>query len=200
MIQMIVVKDEELMCKEGEKECLTASYANSLSKIPEHALSIHPVHTGIGNRLTISQSLFALRPDILTTFDQITLNHQSNNRLVPIPDLVGQICRDRDLIPVLLSRVSVRAIDHDDLGEFCLDEAGADGGDVFLLVVGAAVSTAEDQMAELIALCVGDSCETLLGDAQEVMRLGSSTNSIDRNSNIPVSPVLEAQREAHSGG
>ena len=58
MIQIIVVKEEELMRRgrenEGEKERLTASYANSLSKIPEHLLSIIPVHTGIGNRLTIS--------------------------------------------------------------------------------------------------------------------------------------------------
>ena len=57
------------------------------------------------------------------------------------------------------------------------------GGFLYKLVsiVGATGPTTEDNVYVLVAACLDDSCETLLGDAHECMGVGCRPHSINSN-------------------
>lgn len=71
---------------------------------------------------------------------------------------------------------------------------------MLLLVVGSPIPATQDQMAQLITPGICDRRQSLLGHAQEVVRLGRGADGVHGDRDVAVGAVLESEWEGNTGG
>jgi hypothetical protein len=154
-----------------------------------------PVDAGVGDGDTPLEAGGALLRDLLCALVQVALDHNTDDTVLALADLVADNLGNLGLVPVVLERVAVRAVDHHD-GEVTLRLKSLAGGSHAVLVeVGALGAATEDDEAVGVAAGLGDSGQALLGYTHEVVLRSSGANGVDGNSEATVGAVLEAHRE-----
>src|ERR1700756_3968961 len=68
----------------------------------------------------------------------------------------------------------------------------------FGVKIGACISSPKDDKAIFVAARLGNSRKTVFGNTHEIMFRSSSTNSINGNIQVSISPILEAHREGET--
>src|SRR5690606_24593045 len=121
-----------------------------------------------------------------------------DNALVAIGELGADIFKHQRLVFRLLGGIGVAGVDHDRR-----TQAGLDGGiggvfDTLGVVIGG-FTAAQNDVAVLIAGGRGDSGATVLGDGEEMMRLGGREHGVERDLDVAVGAVLEADRAGKAG-
>ena len=130
----------------------------------------------------------------------VGLEHDTDNGIFTLTELVGQFLSDKGLVAVVLVGVTVRAVDHDHL-PLLLPTQGLTGSlDVGPVVVGALGTTTQDDKAVLVTRGLGDGGQTLLSDTQETVGVGSSTNGINGNRQVSIRTVLVTDGETQTRG
>lgn len=88
---------------------------------------------------------------------------------------------------MVLPRVIMRAVYHEGCGQIGF-ACQLDGiFNTLLIVVGSILATTEDDMAGVVPFRANDRTDTLLADAQELMRLRCGFDSIKRHLNPTIS-------------
>lgn len=160
-----------------------------------------PVDASIGDGDTVLEALLALSGDVLPALVDVGLDHDTNDGVLAVPELLANILADKGLVLVVLARVAVRAVDHEDvllgllLGELSLSIRNARS-----VVVGALRAATEDDEAVVVAGGAGNGSKTLLGDTHEVVGVGSGLDGVNGDGEGAVSTVLEANGERYTGG
>lgn len=158
-----------------------------------------PVDASVGDGDAPLKAGRALLRDLLVAGAQVALNHDTDNAVLTLADLVTNDLGNLGLVVVVLERVAVRAVDHHD-GELALGLEGLAGGSNALLVeVGTLSAAAENDEAVGVAGSLGDSSETLLGYTHEVVLGSGGANGVNSNSEAAVGTVLEAHGEGETG-
>ena len=159
-----------------------------------------PADTGIGDTDTLLQARGTLSGHLLVTLVDVGLEHDTDNGIFTLTELVGQFLSDKGLVAVVLVGVTVRAVDHDHL-PLLLPTQGLTGSlDVGPVVVGALGTTTQDDKAVLVTRGLGDGGQTLLSDTQETVGVGSSTNGINGNRQVSIRTVLVTDGETQTRG
>jgi hypothetical protein len=154
-----------------------------------------PVDAGISDGDTPLEAGGALLRDLLCALVQVALDHDTDDAVLSLADLVADDLGNLRLVPVVLERVAVRAVDHHD-GKVTLGLKSLTGGSHAVLVeVGALGAATEDDEAVGVAAGLGDSGQALLGHTHEVVLRSSGANGVNGNSKTTVGTVLEAHRE-----
>ena len=158
-----------------------------------------PVDASIGDGDTPLKAGRALLGDLLVARAQVALNHDTDNAVLALADLVADDLGNLGLVVVVLVRVAVRAVDHHD-GALALRLEGLTGGSNAVPVeVGALGTTTEDNEAVRVAGSLGDSGETLLSYTHEVVLGSCRANGVHSDSEATVGAVLEAHGERETG-
>src|SRR5262249_35710600 len=99
--------------------CLTGLSLSSLphrtSKIFQHLNSSVPADTRVGNTDALLQPAWSLRWNLLVAFVDVALNHHTHNTIITIFNLFSNRGSNFRLVPMVLLRIAVAAIDHHDL-------------------------------------------------------------------------------------
>lgn len=177
-----------------------ASGTNTISEVLQDLDGGLPVNAGVSDADTLAQAGGTLGGNLLVTLVDVGLNHNTDDGILALTELVRDLLGDQRLVAVVLVGVAVGAVDHDDLGLLLARQSLAGGLDALTVVVGALVASTEDDEAVLVTSGLGDSSQTLLGDTQEAVGVSSGTNGINGNSEVAVGTVLEANGETETGG
>ena len=164
--------------------------------------SVHggiPVNASVGDGDTPLEAGRALLGNLLVASAQVALNHDTDDAVLALADLVADDLGNLRLVVVVLERVAVRAVNHHDRTLALGLEGLASGSDAVLVEVGALGATAEDDEAVGVAGGLGDSGETLLGHTHEVVLGSGRANGVDSDSEASIGTVLEAHRERETG-
>lgn len=203
----------------GEATVHLTTLANRLSELLEGRDSGLPVNAGIGDADALLERRGTLSGNLLIALVDVGLDHDTNDGLLALADLVGNDLGNLGLVAVVLvgvawslsvtvgmckcqgcGRLTVRAVDHDSELLALLDESLLRSLNVLLVVVGALGATAKDNETVLVALGAGDSGQALLGNAHEVVFSRGSANGINSNTEVSVGSVLETDRERETRG
>jgi len=176
-----------------------SSCPDSFSELLKGVHSGVPVDASVGDGDTPLEAGGALLGDLLVAGTQVALNHDTDNAVLTLADLVANDLGDLGLVVVVLERVAVRAVDHHDRALALGLESLASGSDAVLVEVSALSATTEDDEAVRVAGGLGDSGETLLGHTHEVVLSSGRANGVDGDSETTVGTVLEAHREGKTG-
>jgi hypothetical protein len=172
---------------------------DSVGELLENIHGGVPVNASVGDRDTPLEAGRALLRDLLVASAQVALNHDTDNAVLALADLVANDLGNLGLVLVVLERVAVRAVDHHD-GALALGLEGLAGGSNAVLVeVGALGTAAQDDEAVGVASSLGNSGETLLGHTHEVVLSSGGANGVDSDSEATVGTVLEAHGERETG-
>src|ERR1700760_2957528 len=76
-------------------------------QILQHHLGCLPVNTGIGNAHPLFQTTWSFWRNLLITFVDVRLDHQTNNTLFAGPQLFSHDCCDFRLITMIFVRVAM---------------------------------------------------------------------------------------------
>lgn len=164
--------------------------------------SVHggvPVNASVGDGDTPLEVGRALLRDLLVASTQVALNHDTDDAVLTLADLVADDLGNLGLVVVVLERVAVRAVDHHDRTLALGLEGLASGSDAVLVEVGALGATTENDEAVGVAGSLGDSGETLLGHTHEVVLGSGRANGVNSDSEATVGTVLEAHGERETG-
>ncbi|KAI9151568.1 hypothetical protein HJFPF1_08775 [Paramyrothecium foliicola] len=174
--------------------------AHGGGEVLEHGDGVLPVDAGVGDADAALERRGALGGDLLVALVDVGLDHDTNDDLLTLAQLVGDDLGNLGLVVVVLLGVAVGAVDHD--GQLlALVLQGLLGGlDTLLVKVGALAAAAQDNEAVLVALGAGDGGETLLGDTHEVVAGGRGADGVNGHAKTAVGAVLEANREGQAGG
>lgn len=88
------------------------SSPHRLRQLLQHLHRRFPVHAGIRDAHALLQRRRPLRRDLLVPLVEVRLDHHAHDGFLPRAELVADRLRDLGLVPVVLERVSVRAINH----------------------------------------------------------------------------------------
>lgn len=182
----------------GGFEC--SSGADGFRKVLQDLLGRLPADAGVRDADTLLQSRRSLWRNLLVALVDVGLDHDADDRILTRAQLVGNVLGHERLVLVVLLGVSVRAVDHENLALVLVAQGLAGGLDAVAVVVGALAATTQDHESVLVARGLGDGGQTLLGDAQEVVRVGGSLDSVNGNTQIAISAVLESDGEAQTRG
>lgn len=158
-----------------------------------------PVNASVGDGDTPLEAGRALLRNLLVAGAQVALNHDTDDTVLTLADLVANNLGDLGLVVVVLERVAVRAVDHHDRTLALGLEGLASGSDAVLVEVGALGATTEDDEAVGVASSLSDGSETLLGHTHEVVLGSGGANGVDSDGQTTISTVLEAHRERETG-
>ena len=172
---------------------------DSLSELLKSVHSGVPVNASVSDGDTPLEAGRALLRDLLVASTQVALDHDTDDAVLTLADLVADDLGNLGLVVVVLERVAVRAVNHHDRTLALGLEGLASGSDAVLVEVGALGATAEDDEAVGVAGGLGDSGETLLGHTHEVVLGGGRANGVDSDSEAAIGTVLEAHRERETG-
>lgn len=171
-----------------------------------------PVDAGIGDGDALLESGEATRCwSLLVAFVDVRLDHDTDDAVFTLAELVANGLCDLGLVPVVLERVActklvrskdscsflltMRAVDHHDLWEALLAQSLPGSLDIVLVVVGALCSTTQNHEAVWVTSSLRNSSKTLLRHTHEMMLRSSSANGIHRNRKSTIRSVLEAHGE-----
>lgn len=85
---------------------MLTSLANCFGKILKHRHRGFPVDAGVGDADALLQAAGAFRRHFLVAFVDIGFDHDTDNAIFAIPDLLGNGLSDLGLVAVILVRVS----------------------------------------------------------------------------------------------
>lgn len=138
---------------------------DTIGQIVQHVNRHLPVDAGIGDTDALEESGGTLGGHLLATLVDIRLDHDTDDSGLALAQLVGDLLRDDRLVEVVLLRVAVGAIHHEDLALLLGAEGLARTADTLAVVVRALVTAAQDDEAVLVTGGLGNGRETLLGHA-----------------------------------
>lgn len=101
---------------------------------------------------------------------------------------------------MVLVGVTVRAVDHEDLGLLLGAESLTGSLDASAVIVGTSVATAQDDETVLVTGGLGDCSQTLLGDTEEAVGVRGGANGVDSDSQVTVGAVLVTDGEGQTRG
>ena len=101
---------------------------------------------------------------------------------------------------VLNDKLTMRAINHDGSLLVLLDKRSLRSLHTLLVVVGALVSTTEDDETVFVTLGTGNGSETLLRHTHEVVAGSSGANGVNGDAEVTVGAVLETDGERKTRG
>ena len=87
-----------------------ASGANGGGEFAKNAERVVPTEAGVGDALSVDERLVGNQ--LLSTCDEIALDHDSHDATISARDLGGDILRDLDLTLEIFVAVGMAAIDH----------------------------------------------------------------------------------------
>jgi hypothetical protein len=177
-----------------------ATRTNTIGQIVQGVDGHLPVDAGISDTDTAEEVSGSLRGNLLVTLVDVGLDHDTDDTSLTLAQLVGDLLGDDGLVKVVLLRVAVGAVDHDDFAQLLRAQSLAGSADTLAVVVGAPVATAEDDEAVLVTGGLGDSGQTLLGDTEETVGVGGSADGVDGDGKVAVCAVLVADGEGETGG
>src|SRR5690606_3824358 len=91
-----------------------SSLSHGVGELLEHRDGVLPAHAGIRDALAVHERLARL--EILPAGDEMALDHQAEDPVVPSGDLAGDVLDHADLVLVLLAAVAVAGVDHQPAG------------------------------------------------------------------------------------
>lgn len=159
-----------------------------------------PANTGVGDTDTLLQTRRTLGGHLLTTLVDVGLDHDTDDGVFALAELISQFLRDEGLVAVVLVGVAVRAVHHDHLALFLGTQSLTSRLDVGPVVVGALATPAQDDEAVLVTRGLGDSGQTLLGDTQETVRVSRGANGVNGHRQVAVGAVLVSNGKTQTGG
>lgn len=175
---------------------VAAAFPDGLGKVAEHSLGGLEVDAAVSDGDTRLQVGSALTVALLVALVDVTLDHDTNELLVALRDLLSNGGKHLGLVAVVLLGVAVGAVDHD------VDPALADlllnGSNRLRVVVSTTGAASENDEAVLVAPGGGDGEDTLLGDTHEVVRAAGRLHGVDGNTDVTVSAVLETNGETQT--
>lgn len=130
----------------------------------------------------------------------VALNHDAHDCGLTSFDLLSENTSNLGLVLVVLFRVAMTAVNHQARIQALRLELLARLLQALSVVVGALLSTAQDDEAVIIADSADDGHNTGLGDGEEVVRMLDRANRIDCDIESAVGTVLEANRERQTRG
>ena len=166
--------------------------AHGGGELSEKAVGFLPVDAGVGDALSVDKRLAG--DELLRTGDEVAFDHDSDDVAVARGDLRGDIAADEALSPVVLKTVGVAAIDHDawlQPGGLKLSRGGSDG---FGGVVDQLASAAQDDVALGVAPGDEDGGLSVLGVAEEGVRLQGGEDGVDGDLDVAGGGVFEYDR------
>ena len=139
-----------------------------LGSLPEHAFGDIPAEAGVGDADTVAQ-FSQIWPDRLVAFEQVTFQHDAEDRFTAFDQLQDQILPDIFLAGMLFSGIGVTAIHHDTIGKARLGQQRRRVRNTDGIIIGTAVAPTQDHVAIRISLCFNDGHCSLLVNSQEMM-------------------------------
>lgn len=171
---------------------------DGLSQVLKGIDGVLPADTGVGDTDTLLETGRTLRGHLLVTLVDVGLDHDTDNGVLTLTHLLGQLLSDKRLVAVVLVGVAVRAVNHDHLALVLPAQSLAGSLDVGAVVVGTLAATTEDDESMLVAGGLGNGSQTLLGDTQETVGMGSSANGVNSNRQVTVRAVLVTNGETQT--
>ena len=130
----------------------------------------------------------------------MAFDHQADNRLVALDDLVGHVLHHQRLQGRVFIGVGVAAVDHDVRADFRLVQCLLAERNADRIIVRLAVATAQYHVAVGVTLGGHDRHAAFLVDTQEAMRAGNRLQGVDRNGQAAIGAVFEAYRRRQARG
>lgn len=188
-----------------------------MSQVLQHRLCIFPADAGVGDTDAILEAGLALCGNLLVawvpgqlsvgstghvllTLVNIALDHNAHDSGFTGGDLLAEDSRDLGLVLMVLLRVSVAAVDHDTRREAVGFQLGLRLGYALRIVVGAFLSSAEDNEAVGVTDGADDGDDTGLGDGEEVVGVFHRADGVDGDVERAVGAVLETDGEGQTRG
>ncbi|KAG1087895.1 hypothetical protein G6F40_013611 [Rhizopus arrhizus] len=171
--------------------------AHGRSQSLQHRHSGLPDDAAIGDALPVAQRL-ALH-QFLTATAQMALDHHTDAALFAVFQLNGDVLDHLRLVVRVLQAVGVAGIDHQAGRQLGLGQRLAGLGNAACVVV-RLLAAAQDHMAVRIAGGRDDGGAALLGDRQEMMRIGGSPHRVSSDLDVAIGAVLEADRARQPRG
>lgn len=171
---------------------------DGLSQVLKGIDGLLPADTGISDTDTLLETGRSLRGHFLVTLVDVGLDHDTDNGVLTLTHLLGQLLSDKRLVAVVLVGVAVRAVNHDDLALVLRAQSLARSLDVGTVVVGTLTATTENDETVLVARGLSDSGQALLGDTQETVGVGSSANGVNSNRQVTIRAVLVTNGETQT--
>lgn len=168
---------------------------DGLSQVLKGIDGLLPADTGVSDTDTLLETGRTLRRHLLVTLVDVGLDHDTDNGVLTLTHLLGQLLSDKRLVAVVLVGVAMRAVNHDDLALVLRAQSLASSLDVGAVVVGSLAATTEDDKSVLVTRSLRNSCQALLGDTQETVGVGSSTNGVNGNRQVTVRAVFVTNGE-----
>lgn len=165
---------------------------NGIGQLAQNLVGSLPAYAAIGDRNTVFQTLFALRWDVLLTFVDVGLDHDTDDLVFTVGNLFANNIVHLGLVSVVLVGVTVRAVDHQGATWRQLSLGLSHGLSV---VVGALLTTSQNHEAVLVTLGSDNGSKTVLGNTHEVMGVGGRKHGVDGHTQSTVGTVLEADWE-----
>uniref|UniRef100_A0A914XQ04 Uncharacterized protein n=1 Tax=Panagrolaimus superbus TaxID=310955 RepID=A0A914XQ04_9BILA len=129
----------------------------------------------------------------------MALDHHTNDALFAVFQLNGDVLDHLRLVFRVLQAVGMAGVDHQARRQLGLGQHLAGIGDAACVIV-RLLAAAQDHMAIRIAGGRYDGGTTLLGDRQEVVRIGRCTHRVGGDLHIAIGAVLEADRARQTRG
>ncbi|KAG1450799.1 hypothetical protein G6F57_016320 [Rhizopus arrhizus] len=135
----------------------------------------------------------------LTATYQMALDQHTDDALFAVFQLNGDVLDHLRLVVRVLQAVGVAGIDHQAGRQLGLGQRLAGLGNAACVVV-RLLAAAQDHMAVRIAGGRDDGGAALLGDRQEMMRIGGSPHRVSSDLDVAIGAVLEADRARQPRG
>ena len=130
----------------------------------------------------------------------MAFDHHAGDGLVPGADLAGHFLGDPGLVAVVFVGIAVGAVDHDRGREAGFFQHAGDFGDIIRTVVSPAFPAAQDDVAGIVAGCLYDGGDALLGDAQEMVAALGGADGVDGNPETAAGAVFKAYGHGQAAG
>lgn len=178
----------------------SATSTNTISEILKHLDRHLPVDASISDTDTAEKSLGSLGGNLLVTLVDVGLDHDTDDSSLTLTELIRDLLGDDGLVKVVLVGVTMGAVDHEDLTLLLGAESLTGSLDASAVIVGASVSTTQDDETVLVTGGLGDGSQTLLGDAEEAVGVRGGADGVHGNGQVTIGAVLVADGEGQAGG
>lgn len=135
--------------------------------------------------------------DLLVALVDVGLNHDTDDGVLTVGDLSCDLATYLRLVSVVLVRVAVRAVNHENLTGRELFLCFLDG---LFVVVGASLTTTEDDKARVVTLGGYDGGKPVFGDTHEMVGVFCSLDGVDGDTEGTVGTIFETNWEGEAGG
>src|SRR5256885_3725150 len=167
-------------------------------ELPQHRHRRLPGKTGVGDGLAVHEVSPVLQ--VLTALHEKGLEHHADDPGLALGDLRRHVAGHDGLAPEVMVAVAVARIHHEARRQLRVRERGERLLHVARVVVGALLTSAQDDVAVGVAARRDDARQALLGDAEEAVVVRGGAHGVDRDLHGAVGAVLEADRHREARG